>query len=553
LNLLSSTEDEAMAPIDALTAGWYNVFYTAAITVAGAVTLRAGLQRGWRPRVWTMALLAWVAAGVVGAIIPGLVLGELAAARTAIGAIALATLALAVTARALRLPTLEALDTTAVAIPLGGAIVRIGCFIAECCQGVVTTLPVGVALHPGDELRHPVQLYEAALEALLAAVLWRRAGGRRPGVAIVTSIGGLAAIRFATEFLRDNEKFGHLSLAQWIAVPVVVVCALRLRARREGRPGNDWTVAFSRATLAVSALLLAGTAIDRRLPPLETATLAVAAIGVIVGLLARLRFIAPAGVTLMALQMPPLSADTTFPRRYNFFGLGATSGSYDARVQRGDCDNGTTADWTRHHSYEGLAIEAGSRVSSTATRANTFRARGYFGTERAGRAVVTVGAPSDPGGYSHGAFAVSLAGDFDRRYAGFTLGASLGQMYPAGSWDSVEPSEGVVFLPALGFRLGELHGPSLEVRVGDELPTWAPAPSLSAALGLGDSRGNRARIGVTDLGGLFVSGHYTNRGGFEIRPSIVVAPGGSDPLNLFQAGIMVRKWVRAELPPPVER
>lgn len=541
-----------MTPIDTLTAGWYNAFYATAIAIAAATALHAGARRGWPATPWTLAVLAWVVGGVVGALIPGMVLGDLAAARTSIGAIAFATLALVIAARALGLPSLEVLDTTAVAIPLGGAIVRIGCFLAECCQGVVTSLPVGVALHPGDEVRHPVQLYEATLEAMLAAVLSRRFSGRRPGVAVWTSIGGLAAIRFLTEFLRDSDKFGHLSLAQWIAAPILVICAWRLLARGERRPGNERTAA-ARAILAVGGLILVGAAIDRRLPPLETATLAVATIGMTIGLLWRFRVIAPAGVTLMALQMPPLTADTTFPRRYNFYGLGAATGSYDSRFQQGDCNNGTTADWTRHHSYQGLAIEAGTRESPTATRANTFRARGYFGTERAGRAVVTVGAPRDPGPYSSEAFAVSLAGDFDRRYVGFTLGGSLGQMYPADSWSNAEPADAMVFMPALGFRVGELHGPSLELRAGDELPTWAPAPSVTAAVGLGDSRGNRARIGVTDAGGLFVSGHYTNHGGFEIRPSIIVAPGGTDALNLFQAGIMVRKWVRAEPRPPVER
>ena len=169
------------------------------------------------------------------------------------------------------------------------------------------------------------------------------------------------------------------------------------------------------------------------------------------------------------------------------------------------------------------------------------------------QAVVTVGAPRDPGPYSRQAFAVSLAGDIDRRYVGFTLGGSLGQMYPADAWNNVEPADPIVFMPALGFRVGKLDGPSIELRVGDELPTWAPAPSMILAFGVGDSRGNRARVGATGEGGLFVSGHYTNRSGFEIRPSLIVGPGGTDPLNLFQAGIMVRKWVRAEPRPPVER
>lgn len=543
-----------MTPLETLIAGWYNAFYAAAVAVAAGWTLRAGLRQGWPTGRWGLAVLAWIVGGVVGALVPGMVLGDLAAARTSIGAITFATIALALSAQALRLPTREVLDTTAVAIPLGGAVVRIGCFVAGCCRGVVTDLPLGVALHPDEELRHPVQLYESVLNAALALILWRSSGTRRPGESIVAGIGGLAAIRFATEFLRDSGKLGYLSLAQWIALPVVVICVLRLlrgKARRQLKANRS---AFARKALAVAGAAVIGLAISRRLPPLETATLTLASIAAVTLIVRRSIAFAPTGITLMALQMPPVAPDSTFPRRYNFFGIGMVSGSYDTRLEQGDCD-GTfaTADWTRHHTFNGAAVEAGIQERSTATLSRTFRARGYLGTDRAGRAVVTAGTPRDPGGYTQQAFGVSLAGDIDRRNVGFTVGATVGQMYPADGHADEDPVSAIPFMPALGLRVGALHGASLELRLGDELPTWAPAPMATLAFGLGDSRGNRLRVGALDVGGLFVTGHYTNRQGFEIRPSIVLAPGGSDELNLIQGGIMLRKWIRVEPRPPAGR
>src|SRR3954471_15826688 len=110
-----------MSPLEVVAAGPYNLFYSLAISAAAASMFVAGRRRGWSANTWALAVAAWVAAGMVGAMLPRLVLGDLVAYRTSVGAVIFATVMLALIARALRRETAEVLDTTAVAVPFGAA------------------------------------------------------------------------------------------------------------------------------------------------------------------------------------------------------------------------------------------------------------------------------------------------------------------------------------------------------------------------------------------------------------------------------------------------
>ena len=139
--------------------------------------------------------------------------------------------------RRFNLPALRTADTFAPGIALGHAVGRVGCFLAGCCWGKPADLPwsvtftnpaardlVGVPL--GVPL-HPTQLYEAAAELVIFAVLWFRA--RRPhkdGSIIGVYLISYPGFRFLIEFLRDpsDRSFtfgGLLSLTQWTALALV--------------------------------------------------------------------------------------------------------------------------------------------------------------------------------------------------------------------------------------------------------------------------------------------------------------------------------------------
>jgi hypothetical protein len=489
--------------------------------------------------------------------VPHAIFGDAVGYRTSVGAVIVATLTAAVLARLIGRKPGDVLDTTAVAIPLGSAIVRIGCFLAGCCQGIATSLPIGVALHADDVARHPVQLYESVLEAILTMIIARRGDSARPGRKFATSIAGLCSIRFVTEFVRDNDRFGGLSLAQWVVLPVGALCIMLLLSHsRSVKPRRVLTAPARQATL----LLIGGLAIAALvvgLPALESSVLLVGA-ALIVGLSARkLQQAAPLGLAALALQMPAARADSAYPRISNFFGGGGNASMWDFTHESSDCEGGNVQNWTRHHSALGMAFEAGSRRQNNPTQALTIRAKAYLGTDQVGRAIIKQGVPPDPDEYTQPVYGLSAVVDADFKYFGMSLGATGGQLFPMQEPTSrvAETSHPAAIgtLPAIAMRFGKLEGVSFEWRFADESPMWAPAPVLSLAVGIGDSLGNRVRGGITEAG-ILLAGNKKTATGLEVMPTLVIGTGGNGSLQKsFSGGIMFRRWIRVERRPPGER
>jgi phosphatidylglycerol:prolipoprotein diacylglycerol transferase len=94
-----------------------------------------------------------------------------------------------------KLPGLATADVFAPAVALGHSIGRLGCFSAGCCWGAACRLPWAVTFTSPEAHRlvgvplnvplHPTQLYEAAGEAIIFGILYRRFHRRhRPGAII---------------------------------------------------------------------------------------------------------------------------------------------------------------------------------------------------------------------------------------------------------------------------------------------------------------------------------------------------------------------------------
>jgi len=149
----------------------------------------------------------------------------------------------------LRVPPRWTMELTAIALPVGYALGRVGCFLVNDDYGIPTTLPWGVkfpeglppttvqnlsrmhvAFPPGTNpldlvAVHPTQLYETVLMLLAFAFLWRlrrhhHAMGWRFGVYLL-----LAGVeRFVIEMVRakDDRVAGPLSLAQLTSILIVL-------------------------------------------------------------------------------------------------------------------------------------------------------------------------------------------------------------------------------------------------------------------------------------------------------------------------------------------
>ena len=137
-------------------------------------------------------------------------------------------------------------DVFAPGLAVGHVLGRLGCFAAGCCFGKASTVPWAVAfprasvayeelasagaVAPGASLTpplHPTQLYEAAGELALFALLLRLRPrlAARPGALLLLYAAGYALVRFAVELFRGD--FARLyvldlplpRLAAWLRLP----------------------------------------------------------------------------------------------------------------------------------------------------------------------------------------------------------------------------------------------------------------------------------------------------------------------------------------------
>lgn len=112
-------------------------------------------------------------------------------------------------------------DVVAPLIPLGYALVRVGCLLNGCCYGLPTDLPWALAARAGDEtLRHPTQLYAAVLSLVIFAILFRLRNHKKfPGYLMFLYVGLYSISRFIVEIFRDVPRMiGPLSIAQLASI-----------------------------------------------------------------------------------------------------------------------------------------------------------------------------------------------------------------------------------------------------------------------------------------------------------------------------------------------
>jgi phosphatidylglycerol:prolipoprotein diacylglycerol transferase len=122
------------------------------------------------------------------------------------------------------------MDAGAIAVSVGYAVGRIGCFLRGDDYGVPTTLPWGMSfpngLPPTTEKVHPTQLYESAASLVIFALLvWLVAPRFKREGPLMFAYAILAGIeRFLVEFIRTNQAVAlGLTQQQWIAVGMFVV------------------------------------------------------------------------------------------------------------------------------------------------------------------------------------------------------------------------------------------------------------------------------------------------------------------------------------------
>ncbi|MDR3287692.1 MAG: prolipoprotein diacylglyceryl transferase [Prevotellaceae bacterium] len=142
-------------------------------------------------------------------------------------------LALWLYCRKYKMPYIWSLDRIAIAVPIAGAIVRLGNLMNSEVYGHATNLPWGfIFARNGDTTAsHPTQIYEALAYILLFAILYylffkKDFGIKKPGVIFGIFLTVLFAARFLIEFVKnDQETFEQemwLNMGQWLSLPFII-------------------------------------------------------------------------------------------------------------------------------------------------------------------------------------------------------------------------------------------------------------------------------------------------------------------------------------------
>ncbi len=140
-----------------------------------------------------------------------------------------------------KMPMAKVADIFGLSLLLGLGFGRIGCFLAGCCHGVPTNLPLGVTFtdpaclaRPLGVPLHPTQLYSSGFAFLLFGLLWlqKRRWRRFDGQVFLSFLLLYSAGRFLIEFVRGDNRGeffnGALSSSQLIALPLVVLSLVLL-------------------------------------------------------------------------------------------------------------------------------------------------------------------------------------------------------------------------------------------------------------------------------------------------------------------------------------
>jgi phosphatidylglycerol:prolipoprotein diacylglycerol transferase len=222
---------------DWLTVESYAFFYGLGCLVGGVVFYREFRRMGWPLETMLFVMVGCIVGAILGSAIFSLLLLDWSMlpehyrfsdllGRTVIGGIAGGFIGVEVAKKMVDYPHSTG-DAFAVAIPIGHAIGRMGCFLGGCCFGTPTTLPWGVEypaqsfphgvhIHQGlvdaashvSLAVHPAPLYELGFDLGLFVVLWRlRDRFKMRGTLFRLYLAAYASYRFVAEFFRGDSPF----------------------------------------------------------------------------------------------------------------------------------------------------------------------------------------------------------------------------------------------------------------------------------------------------------------------------------------------------------
>ena len=503
-------------------AGPYNVFYGAAFTVAFLIAWRLGAKAGAKPETHSLFLVVLAVAGVLGSrFLPFDLSANEVGEKTVLGGLLAVTVG-ALAARRLNLIDQRSTSSLAIALPVGFAIGRVGCFLAGCCFGRPTNLPWGLRYSPGTEPFaqqqalglidgnalstlpvHPTQLYEAVGALLILWFASIQLRHRNKDILVPFVVLPFLAMRFVLQFLRGNGgDFGVVHVMLIATAAVVWLMHSTLLHTQPAAVQRTRTLALLALAMTLFATWFA--------TPLELVTLL--GNGAIATSLIMFRrgFPAiqgslPALASVIALQQVELPADV----RTHFITVGASAmtGEYNE-----SCGG--------RHEYGVVGASVAYTSIPNANSEISIKARLFTGTDDE-RPDSTSSLSVETG---LGGGGIALHGRY--KWIGGALGVVAGDLFFDGEPESALPVVAVTIGPPRFF---------VEGRFADFDPAPTPAPVIQIGVGTTITpEGSQIRAGVSDAG-FYASGRLV-KSGWEIEPRFAF---GDEDTHLL--GLAIRK------------
>lgn len=531
---------------------YYSAFYATAF-VAGFIYLaRAGNQRGFPSLPWWLVITSAFFCFLMGTQIIRLGAEEwrlifrleaipVSQGRSTLGGLLFGIPGLML-ARYLLKFKYRAVDTFAIVIPLGLSIQRIGCFLAGCCHGTATDLPMSVRYNSGsfafhDQVRHglidssatfalpvhPVQLYDLlCCLAILVVLTFLKKKLKAPGSLLIASLCLYGTCRFFLEFIRtQNSDWRILSLNPVQVGLLVLIPALAIFSyHREktcvpGRGEKNEACPPLHYGIYLLGFLLLFWFCSRWMNALEIFSMNII-------LLPSIMFCAwklYKAATPPALRMTNaclcavsiLCMSQTFPesRRdstkysYNTFSLGSLLGStsYTYGTPNTICGGAPTST-TYASNYQargvGLGRTTGRGANNLSFGLNAFTATSHM--DVSGK-VVNI--------ESWSSYGINPYVQFNRQLFGIGAGANVGnftQILPAEDGSKTNFKRQTVS-PSFNIRVGRLNNLFLEYRFASQFPTFSPAltQQFAAGVGFGKTFSGIVRVGTASNAAFFVA------------------------------------------------
>ncbi len=460
------------------------------------------------------------------------------------------------------------LDAFAVALPVGIAIQRIGCFVTGCCYGKICTLPWAVK-YPVNTLPHfhqfndqlisthdflslpvhPVQLYEmAGLIAAVVLILKFRKTFKAAGSSFLFSLMLIFMVRFISEFFRDEHAHtiggamvSVFNVTQLVLLPFILTLSLLLLKREKAgiQPvsllqANDLGLAQAFflffLLLFCFRMLQSWFVFPERIALLLTFAVAITLLAYRMiqhFYFSPYRWLYTAGIVLpfiiMAQTFPAEQQDSVLVKKYKSIKIGFASGNFENSHSIGQgegCDRVSTTEYFKQEYTLGAAALEFTEEKPERKQQFRYGAKAMFGNHRETRL-------SDNQLTNTTLFGITPYVGFETNWLGIGGGLHIGNLTYITESLSEDgtgiPKSGSIntpVIPQFYVRIGPSKWFFVDYHYADFFPSALPGFRQQTGIGsgLGFNNGTNLRFGSNTNEIKYLSGYFPINNKFVLEP-----------------------------------